>query len=50
MFKRILIPLDGSDLSEKALPLAVTLAHQFNSKVMLIRTVEVSYPTFLALI
>ncbi|MCB9100551.1 MAG: universal stress protein [Anaerolineales bacterium] len=48
MFKRILIPLDGSDLSEKALPLAVTLAHQFNSKVMLIRTVEVSYPTFLA--
>lgn len=48
MFKRILLPLDGSDLAEKALSLTVTLAHQFDSELFLIRMVEVHYPTILA--
>ena len=48
MFKRILIPLDGSALAEKALPSAIALAHQFGSKLILIRMVEVSYPTLLS--
>ncbi|MCB0163275.1 MAG: universal stress protein [Anaerolineae bacterium] len=48
MFKHILLPLDGSDLAEKALPLAVALAHQFGSEIILIRMVEVFYPTLLA--
>ncbi|HID52577.1 MAG TPA: universal stress protein [Anaerolineae bacterium] len=39
MFKRILVPLDGSALAEAALPAAVTLAEQFNSELILFRVV-----------
>lgn len=39
MFGRILVPLDGSRLSEKALPYAVELAKRFDSEVILIRAV-----------
>jgi nucleotide-binding universal stress UspA family protein len=35
-FKRILIPLDGSQLAEESLPHAEHLAHAFNSEVMLL--------------
>ncbi|MCB0190867.1 MAG: universal stress protein [Anaerolineae bacterium] len=45
MFKRILVPLDGSELAEQALPLAVALGHQFNSHLILIRMVEFTYPS-----
>lgn len=44
MFKRILIPLDGSELAEKALPLAVVLGHQFESELILIRMIELFHP------
>ena len=43
-FKRILVPLDGSSLSEEALPLATTLAQTFGSEIVLLRTWEVSMP------
>lgn len=39
MFGRILVPLDGSRLSEKALPYAVELARRFGSELILIRVV-----------
>jgi nucleotide-binding universal stress UspA family protein len=40
MFERILVPLDGSRLSARALPIALTLAHQFDSEIMLVRIVS----------
>lgn len=39
MFERIIVPLDGSRLSAQALPFATTLAHKFNSEIMLVRVV-----------
>jgi nucleotide-binding universal stress UspA family protein len=39
MFDRILVPLDGSRLSEKALPYAVELAKRFSSELVLVRSV-----------
>lgn len=39
-FKKILVPLDGSPLSEKALPPAMSLAHRFDSQIILIRSEE----------
>lgn len=39
MFARILVPLDGSRLSEKALPFAVELAKRFGSEIVLLRVV-----------
>ncbi len=41
-FKRILVPLDGSSLSENALPIASTLAQQFRSQFILLQVFEVS--------
>lgn len=40
MFERIVVPLDGSRLSARALPFATTLARQFNSRIMLVRVVS----------
>ena len=37
---RILVPLDGSDLSERALPLAAALAQKFGSEITLLRVLE----------
>jgi nucleotide-binding universal stress UspA family protein len=37
MYKRILIPLDGSPLAEQALPHAITLAEHFHSELVLLR-------------
>ena len=42
---RILVPLDGSALSERALPIAVTLAQKFESEVILLRVLEMAGPT-----
>ena len=47
-FKRILVPLDGSVLAEKALPLAITLVRAFNSKLTLLRATDFLHPTLLA--
>jgi nucleotide-binding universal stress UspA family protein len=40
MFNRVLIPLDGSPLSEQVIPYAVTIAQLFQSKLELICAVE----------
>ncbi|MCB0114322.1 MAG: universal stress protein [Caldilineaceae bacterium] len=37
-FKKILVPLDGSALSEKALPPALSLARQYDGQIILIRS------------
>ena len=42
MFTRILVPLDGSQLSEVALPHALHLAQIFHSKLVLIQVLEAS--------
>jgi nucleotide-binding universal stress UspA family protein len=41
-FKRILVPLDGSPLAERALPLATSLAQKFDSEIILLRILDVS--------
>jgi nucleotide-binding universal stress UspA family protein len=40
MFKRILIPLDGSKLAEKALPYAEALAQKFEAELILVRVLQ----------
>jgi nucleotide-binding universal stress UspA family protein len=41
MFKRILVPLDGSERAERALPLAARVASASGGTVVLVRTVDV---------
>ena len=43
-FKKILVPVDGSKYSEKALQRAVEVAERFDSKIILIYVVEKSAP------
>ena len=38
--KRILVPLDGSDLSAEVLPLAVEMAKLYGAEIVLAHTVE----------
>ncbi len=45
MYKKILVPLDGSQLAEKALPYAIKLATKFGADLLLMRAAEV--PTLL---
>lgn len=40
MFKRILVPLDGSKFAERALPHAELFARMFGSKIILLRVLE----------
>jgi len=40
MFKRILLPLDGSAMSEQALPIAVNHVKCFNSELFLFRVIN----------
>ena len=47
MFKKILVPLDGSRLSSKALPYAGELAKKFNGEITLVRVVKQSTPVFI---
>ncbi|MGE5222173.1 MAG: universal stress protein [Omnitrophica WOR_2 bacterium] len=44
MFKRLLVPLDGSQLAETAIPAAVYLAKVLNASVTLIHTIERNAP------
>jgi nucleotide-binding universal stress UspA family protein len=44
-FKRILVPLDGSSLAEKALPVALALAQKFDSQIILLRVLDIPTPT-----
>ncbi|MFX0203329.1 MAG: universal stress protein [Candidatus Hodarchaeota archaeon] len=45
MFKRILVPLDGSRLSTKALPYAGEIAKRFNAEVVLLQVLEPTRPS-----
>jgi nucleotide-binding universal stress UspA family protein len=40
MYKRVLIPLDGSALAEQALPHAIAQARHFQAELILLRVVE----------
>ena len=40
MFKRILVPLDGSLRAERAIPVAARLAHTSGGSVVLLRVVS----------
>ncbi|MEI7554571.1 universal stress protein [Candidatus Chlorohelix sp.] len=40
MFKKILVPLDGSPLSEDVIPFAATLASRLNAQLLLFRVLE----------
>ena len=44
MFKRILVPLDGSRYSSRSLEYAEELARKFNSEIIMMRVVEPSPP------
>lgn len=39
MFTHLLVPLDGSTLAEKALPIAQALAEKFDSRITLLRAI-----------
>ncbi len=43
MYKHILVPLDGSDLAEKALPHATAMAHKFGSEITLLQVIPPVY-------
>ena len=42
MFKHLLVPLDGSELAEAALPMAKAIAVCFDSEITLLRTVHIA--------
>jgi nucleotide-binding universal stress UspA family protein len=44
-FKRILVPLDGSPLAKRALPVALALAQKFESQIILLRVLDIPVPT-----
>jgi len=44
-FNHILVPLDGSSLSERALPVACVLAQKFESQIILLRVLDIPTPT-----
>lgn len=44
MFARILVPLDGSDLAEEALSIAIQLAEKFGSHLILLRVLDIPMP------
>lgn len=43
MYKKILVPLDGSEFSEQALPYAESMAKNFGAELVLMRVAEISY-------
>lgn len=43
MFDHLLVPLDGSELSEVALPIATAVAQKFHSKITLVSAVHIPY-------
>jgi nucleotide-binding universal stress UspA family protein len=43
MFQHILLPLDGSEIAEQALPPALKLAAQFDAEITLLRVIQPPY-------
>jgi len=48
MFKRILVPLDGSEFAERALEPAFQIASKFGSEIILLRVMVVEEPSHAA--
>ena len=48
MFKRILVTLDGSDLSERALQPAFEIAEKFGAQITLLRVIAIDTPVLAA--
>jgi nucleotide-binding universal stress UspA family protein len=46
MYKRILVPLDGSELSEEVLPLVRSLTESNKTEIILLRVVEYPYSLY----
>ena len=46
MFERILVPLDGSELAEQALPYAREVASKFNARVTILRAIPTREQAF----
>jgi nucleotide-binding universal stress UspA family protein len=46
MFRTILVPLDGSDHSTRALDAAIQIAKKFEAKITLIHVYQSTYPLF----
>jgi nucleotide-binding universal stress UspA family protein len=44
-FRHILVPLDGSALAERAIPLATALAEKFESEILLLRVLDIPEAT-----
>jgi len=44
-FRHILVPLDGSSLAERAIPLATAMAEKFGSDILLLRVLDIPKPT-----
>jgi len=44
-FRCILVPLDGSPLAERAIPVATALAEKFGSEILLVNVLEIPMPT-----
>lgn len=44
MYKKILIPLDGSNLAEAAIPYAVEMAKKFDARIVLLRCMVLPEP------
>jgi nucleotide-binding universal stress UspA family protein len=42
MFQRILVPLDGSEHAEQALPIAARIAHASRGSLLLVRVADIS--------
>lgn len=43
MFNHLLVPLDGSELAEAALPMVLAIAERFDSKITLLRVINPPY-------
>ncbi|GCF08689.1 universal stress protein [Dictyobacter arantiisoli] len=46
MFKRILLPLDGSHNAERAIPIALRLVHAHSGTIILLRVVNSNCSSF----
>ena len=46
MYTRIVVPLDGSDVAERALPTALEMAHILNTPLHLVRVVDLRVTSF----
>lgn len=49
MYKKILVPLDGSKTAEKVLPFAITEAQKHNAKIIILRVIPPLRPALMSI-